>query len=55
MLVFTSSVGDTTWTVYNLYWARQVEIMTLNKIFTMSLSLYKEEHSYDDKISLVEK
>ena len=29
---FTFSVGDTTHALYNLYWARQIELVTLNTI-----------------------
>ena len=35
---FTFSVGDTTWAVYNEYWARQIELVTLNTIVSGPLS-----------------
>ena len=30
---FTSSVGETTWAVYNSYQAKQIELVTLNTIY----------------------
>ena len=33
MLSWHCSVGDTTWAVYNQYWARQLELVTLYMIF----------------------
>ena len=32
---FTFSVGDTTRAVYNWYWARQTELVTINTIFSV--------------------
>ena len=35
--MLTFSVGYTTWAVYNYYWARQIELVTLNTRFIVDL------------------
>ena len=37
MLGFTFGVGDTTWAIYDQYWARQIEMLTLNKIASVAI------------------
>ena len=32
---FTFGVGDTTWAIYTLYGARQIELVTLNTMFSV--------------------